>query len=150
MSIAGVPAGAPPGTKAGTEAGDKAGEKTDVTTPSLTFLKGGSGTVTVGTVQTQICTVPLRGIEIGLESLTFGPAPAGGTVDVNARLDGEKLLSTDQHLDSEGTIVVSPDQNRQAANAPTHQLDMVVTDVHGASGTIIASLHETLTGLHGG
>jgi len=27
---------------------------------------------------------------------------------------------------------------------------MVVTDVHGASGTIIASIHETLTGLHGG
>jgi len=145
--VAGVKSGAPPGEKAGAIAGDVAGEKTDVTSPSVTFSKGESGTVAAGTIQTQICTVPLRGIEIGLESLSFGPSPAGGTVDVNARLGGEKLLSADQHLDSEGTITVSPDQNRQAANVPIHQLDMVVTDVHGASGTIDATLHETLIGL---
>lgn len=147
MGISGVPAGAPPGEKAGSEASDLAGEKTDVTSPSTAYSKGGSGTVSAGTIETQVCTVPLRGIEIGLESLSFGPGSAGGTVDVNAMLDGEKLLSVDESLSSEGTIVVSADQNKQAANVPTHTLDMVVSDVHGASGTIDATVHEALTGL---
>ena len=84
--------GSTPGEKAGAVAGDLAGEKTDVRSPSATYIKGiiDSGTVAAGTIETQICTVPLRGIEIGLESLSFGPSPSGGTVDVNARLSGEK------------------------------------------------------------
>lgn len=147
MGMAGTKAGAPPGTKAGAIAGDVAGEKTNVTSPSPTYSKGGSGTLAAGTIETPICTVPRRGIKIVLESLSFGPSPAGGTVDVNARLDGRKLLSADEHMSSAGTIVVNPDQNRQAADIPKHTLDLVVTDVHGASGTIDATLHETLTGL---
>lgn len=137
MGIAGVKAGQMPGTKAGAKAGDFAGQQTKVTIAKQTLSEGDNkgGTVDVGTIKAGIVTVPINGLKFNIPVVK---GVKGATFPVNAKLDGNDLLSSAQDVSSPGaTLTVSPNQYRQVAGKPLHTFTLAVGSPTSAKGGTI-------------